>query len=453
MPFAKAFKSVTGWLLLMGVLGGGPWALAAQPAKSEAADSGNLMKLDAQEREWLAVHRPIIVASKQYPRYLFRDSQGRWSGLHNDVLQRISVMTGLQFVYDESYSVEQLLGRIENAAADMSTMLSMSDERKAFLDFSHAFGGAGWVFVGHAQRPAVESLEELAKKVLVLPSRHALEHIIRRDFPSIELRSVKTLAEARAWVESGEAYATIDNEIGARLYPSGQLKIGHSVEGIWDADYLTVRKGQPQLLSILNKALEAFPPAELRAMRHKWFEPMAAAPMSAPAPASWQHLHNERGWGLLLLGVLALALLLWYRRHAARLRQRPGVEKVLRDQLAFQSALVDAMPDPVFVRDLQGRLIMCNKSYEDVLSTRFARIQGRQLIEVDVMPRQTAELLHSECMAQLAARRARFCERQLMFKDGVRDIYQWSVPFYGADGQLQGLLGGWADIGRRTRQA
>jgi two-component system sensor histidine kinase EvgS len=447
MPVARAFKSAMGWLLLVGALGCGQWALATQP---QAPNSAGLFKLDAREREWLADHPPIIVASKQYPRYLFRDAQGRWSGLHHDVLQRISTMTGLQFVYDESFSVDQLLGRLENGVADMSTMLSMSDDRKAFLDFSHAFGGAGWVFVGHARMPAVESLEQLAKKVLVLPSRHALEYAIRRDFPAIELRSVKTLSEARAWVESGDAYATIDNEIGARLYPPGQLKIGHSVEGIWDADYLAVRKGQPQLLSILNKALEAFPPAELRAMRNKWFHTLESAP--APSPSLGKRLQGESGWGLLLLFVIAVPML-WYRRHMARARQRPGIEKVLRDQLAFQHALIDAMPDPVFVRDLQGRLIMCNKSYEDVLSTRFEQIQGRQLIEVDVMPRQTAELLHGEFMAQLAARRARFCERQLMFKDGPRDIYQWSVPFYSADGQLQGLLGGWAEIGRRTRQA
>jgi two-component system sensor histidine kinase EvgS len=27
------------------------------------------------------------------------------------------------------------------------------------------------------------------------------------------------------------------------------------------------------------------------------------------------------------------------------------------------------------------------------------------------------------------------------------------VPFYGADGQLRGLLGGWTDIGKRKQQA
>jgi len=55
-------------------------------------------------------------------------------------------------------------------------------------------------------------------------------------------------------------------------------------------------------------------------------------------------------------------------------------------------------------------------------------------------------------MAQLATGKPRFCERQLMFNTGPRAIYQWTVPFYGADGELRGLLGGWSEVGQRTGQ-
>ena len=107
------------------------------------------------------------------------------------------------------------------------------------------------------------------------------------------------------------------------------------------------------------------------------------------------------------------------------------------------------MPDPMFVRDLEGRMVMCNKSYEEGLSTRFDQVQGRQLIEHDLLPKATAEQLHAEFIAQLATRKPRFIERHLMFHNGVRNVYQWTVPLYSADGQLRGLLGGWTDRSRR----
>jgi two-component system sensor histidine kinase EvgS len=172
-----------------------------------------------------------------------------------------------------------------------------------------------------------------------------------------------------------------------------------------------------------------------------------------PAPNAWQRSAPWIGWGLLVACLFGVLSLLWSRRLAVLVRQREEAEQDLGDQLAFQHALIDAMPDPLFVRDLQGRLILCNKRYEESLSTRFERIKGRQLIELDLLPKETAELLHDEFMAQLGTRKPCFCERQLMFNSGPRAIYQWTVPFYGADGQLRGLLGGWSDIGRRTGQA
>ncbi|UVM51594.1 MULTISPECIES: transporter substrate-binding domain-containing protein [unclassified Pseudomonas] len=450
MLFFRGFKPAVCWMFLVGAMSAAQWGLAAQLAAYEPRESvvGTAIGLDAQERQWIVEHPTVIVASTQYPLYLFKDEHGHWSGLNNDVLDRISAMTGLRFVHEETFSTEQLLERLESGAADMSTTLAMSEERKAFLEFSHAFGGAGWVFVGRAGAPSVQSMTQLSKRVLVLPARHALEATIRRDYPAIDLRSVKTYAEARALVESGEAYATIENETGAQLYPSGLLKVGHTVDGKWEADHLAVRKGQPQLLSILNKALEAFPPAQLRAIRLKWLDGI----VPVQTPSTWQRITEWCCWGVFAASVFVLLSLLWNRRLTVLIQQRRDAEKDLNDQLAFQHALIDAMPDPMFVRDLEGRLIMCNNSYEEGLSTRFDQVQGRQLIELDVLPKETAELLHAEFMAQLGTRKTRFSERQLMFNDGVRDIYQWTVPFYGADGQLRGLLGGWIDLAKRIRQ-
>ncbi|MBC3775246.1 transporter substrate-binding domain-containing protein [Pseudomonas sp. SWRI99] len=447
MRFYRGVKPALGWLLLLAVLGWGQAGMAAQLAlHGEAVASGiEPIELEEHEREWIRENPTVAVASVQYPLYLFQDEHGHWSGLNNDVLKRVSAMTGLQFEHQESFSTDHMLERLESGSADISTTLAMSDERKLFLDFSHAFGGAGWVFVGRSGAPAVESFEQLSQRTVVLPARHALEDVIRRDYPAINIRSVKTYAEARALVESGEAYATIENEIGAQLYPLGLLKVGGLVEGKWEADHLAVRKGLPVLLSILNKALEAFPAAELRSIRLKWLEGITPVPV----PSVSQRLTQWGFWGMGGLGLFGLLSLVWNRRLTAVIKLRREAEKDLSDQLAFQQALIDSMPDPLFVRDLQGRLILCNRSYEEALSVRLDQVQGRLLFEVDALPETTARTLHDEFMVQLRTRKARFSNRQLQFKSGPREVYQWTVPFYSADGKLRGLLGGWTDITQR----
>jgi len=451
MLFYRGLKPALGVLFLFGLLGLMRCSVAAQFALNDDAVASRVqpIELAPHERQWIRDNPKVTVTSLQYPLYLFQDEHGQWSGLNNDVLKRVTAMTGLQFVHQESFSTDHMLERLESGAADISTTLAMSEERKAFLDYSHAFGGAGWVFVGRADAPRLDAFEQLSKRVLVLPARHALEDMIRRDFPSIEIRSVKTYAEARALVESGDAYATIENEIGAQLYPLGLLKVGGLVEGKWEADNLAVRKGMPVLLSILNKALEAFPAAELRAIRLKWLEGIAPAPV----PSVWQQMLEWGCWGMVGLGVFGLLSLIWNRRLAAVIKLRRAAEKDLGDQLAFQHALIDSMPDPVFVRDLQGRLIMCNRSYEEALSVRLDQVLGRLLIEVDALPEATALMLHDEFMVQLRTRKSRFCNRRLQFKSCPREVYQWTVPFYGADGKLRGLLGGWTDITQRRAES
>jgi len=451
MLFYRGLKSALGGLFLFGLLALMRSSEAAQLALQDDAATSRVqpIELAAHERQWIQDNPEVKVTSLQYPLYLFQDEHGQWSGLNNDVLKRVTAMTGLRFVHQESFSTDHMLERLESGSADISTTLAMSEERKAFLDYSHAFGGAGWVFVGRADAPRLEAFEQLSKRVLVLPARHALEDMIRRDFPSIEIRSVKTYAEARALVESGEAYATIENEIGAQLYPLGLLKVGGLVEGKWEADNLAVRKGMPVLLSILNKALEAFPAAELRAIRLKWLEGVAPVPV----PSVWQQMLEWGCWGMGGLGVFGLLFLIWNRRLTAVIKLRRAAEKDLGDQLAFQHALIDSMPDPVFVRDLQGRLIMCNRSYEEALSIRLDQVLGKLLIEVDALPQATALMLHDEFLVQLRTRKSRFSKRRLQFKSGHREVYQWTVPFYSADGKLRGLLGGWTDITQRRTES
>lgn len=451
MLFDRGLKPALVGVLLCGLLGLMRCSVAAQLALHGDAAAHNVqpVELAAYEREWIRDNPTVTVASLQYPLYLFQDEHGQWSGLNNDVLKRVTAMTGLQFVHQESFSTDHMLERLKSGAADISTTLAISEERKAFLDYSHAFGGAGWVFVGRADAPRLESFEQLAGRRLVLPARHALEDTIRRDFPTIVIHSVKTYAEARALVESGEAYATIENEIGAQLYPLGPLKVGGLVEGKWEADNLAVRKGMPVLLGILNKALEAFPPAELRAIRLKWLEGVAPA----PAPTIGRQLLEWACWVMGGLGVFGLLSLVWNRRLRAVIKLRLAAEKDLGDQLAFQHALIDALPDPVFVRDLHGRLITCNRSYEEALSVRLDQVIGRLLIELDTLPEATALMLHEEFMLQLRTRKSRFSKRRLQFNNGPREVYQWTVPFYSADGKLRGLLGGWTDISQRRAES
>ena len=280
--------------------------------------------LSADEQAWRRAHPTVKVVASDYPPYLYRDRQGNWVGLNRDVLATVSSMAGLTFEFIPSASIAQSLDALRTGEADMNTTLSESPERRAFLGFSHSFGGQGWVFVVPAGAATPTSLDDMAGRILALPRQHALESTLREEYPQIHLRLVDTYDQARDLVRKGEADATLDSEVSAwrsvARYPPGELQVGRSIEGRWAADRFAVRLAEPQLLSILNKSLEAYPVAELRAVRIKWL-----GAVDSPAPV-WQRIAPWVWWTLAAALLFGLLSLMWNSRLKGQILQRERLE-------------------------------------------------------------------------------------------------------------------------------
>lgn len=132
------------------------------------------IKLLPREHAWIKKNPVVIVASQQYPPYVFKTAGKGWDGLNVDILARISRMTGLQFLHQESFSTVQTLEMLKSGKAQMNTTLAKNTERRAFLNFTYSYGGAPWVFVVNVNDFRLSSLAHLSGQVLALPAKHAL---------------------------------------------------------------------------------------------------------------------------------------------------------------------------------------------------------------------------------------------------------------------------------------
>lgn len=399
------------------------------------------IKLLPHELEWIKRHPVVTVATQQYPLYVFKNGDVRWEGLSVDILNRISRLTGLQFVHRESLSTAQTLEMLKTGKAQMNTTLSKSAERKAFLNFTHSFGGAPWVFVVRINNSRLGSLSQLSGKVLALPAKHALESMIQKEYPEIKLKMVDDYAQARNLVEQGDAVATIQNETQAYLYPPGRLRVGRSVDGRWSTDNFSVSVNYPELLDILNKGLEALPMADVQALRIKWLragrQPVIHSGMSH---ALWMY------WliaGFVAVGVI---LVIWNRRLAKQSRLRQLADNKMQERLAFQKRFFDALPYPVFVSGPDGKIMTCNRTYEECFSTRAELISGRRVTELGLFSVDAAEQLDAELMQVLQSRKPSYQKRRETGKAVNVEVYRWIVPFYSDSGHLEGVVGGLFDV-------
>ncbi|MCU1748827.1 transporter substrate-binding domain-containing protein [Pseudomonas sp. 6D_7.1_Bac1] len=407
------------------------------------------LSLSQRESAWVKNNTVVPVVISEHPPYAYKDEAGHWVGLHIEILNAITRKTGLHFSFIEGVSVKQREEQLRSGKAKMVTTFVSTPGRKNYLDFSHSFGSQGWMFVVRADEKSPVDLAELIGKRVALSKGHALEARIREHFPQITLLPVPSTRDGMDMVARGQADAVISSQGPAYFfvnrYYRGQLKVGRSVDIRPAPLQFAVVKGEEELLSILNKSLDSLSITELRAIQVKWLS------KAGILSSVWQRIPLWVYQTAALVLLMALLSILWNRRLQYQIRERLKVESRLQDQLAFQHSLLDGIPNPVYVRDREGCLLSCNRSYEASLSMSLNELLGTRVLDLEALSPVAAQQIHADYLRLLEQGEEQFIDRQLELHGETIFTYQWTVPFYSADGQLQGLLGGWIDITERKR--
>ena len=147
--------------------------------------------------------------------------------------------------------------------------------------------------------------------------------------------------------------------------------------------------------------------------------------------------------------ILALTILFIRNRVKASIAHDELVrsEDKIAAQLAFQTALLDALPNPIFVKGPDTAFTAFNQAYEEAFGVSRHLLLGKKVLDVDFIPeRARKEFQHSDekLLAEGGFTRD---ELTMVFADGKpRDLLYWRQTFSPKDGSLGGLIGVLIDI-------
>jgi len=122
-------------------------------------------------------------------------------------------------------------------------------------------------------------------------------------------------------------------------------------------------------------------------------------------------------------------------------------EERIAAQLAFQSALLDALPNPIFVKGTDTKFTAFNKAYEEALGVSRHFTLGKTILDVEFIPEEDRKAFQAADEQLLVAGGFTRDEITMVYTDGKpRDLMYWRQTFDLNDGTLGGMIGVLIDI-------
>lgn len=151
-----------------------------------------------------------------------------------------------------------------------------------------------------------------------------------------------------------------------------------------------------------------------------------------------------------ILGVLGIARDIT-ERHRAEMRHRELVKELVSKEARWRT-LIQSLPDPVWVKDLNGTILLCNPMFERILGIGEADIVGKTAY--DLVDKAAADSIHANDLEALAAGESRTSEIWITSAAQGRSTLLETIktPLRDAEGQIVGMVNIGRDITHASRR-
>lgn len=260
------------------------------------------IQLTAGERTWLDAHPEITIAfDGDYAPYSFQDEKGNFKGIAVDVALKLARRAGIKLdIYPEG-TWKDLYAAAQKREVDVIATLVLRPERREWFEFTRPYISIAQYIITRKENGGIRAREQLAGKTVALVKGYATTGQVMEEFPTVKPYEVNTLSKALEAVSMGNADATVAG-MGMAYHlitQEGFLNLKFAAlyaQGLADERF-GVRKDWPELVSILDKALDSLAANERFQIFQRWSLPEIARVEAVSAPwTSFELTAQEKAW-------------------------------------------------------------------------------------------------------------------------------------------------------------
>ncbi|MBV7263625.1 diguanylate cyclase [Photobacterium sp. WH77] len=198
--------------------------------------------------------------------------QEQHKGIFADYLHLIERYLGVTFHPYFTSSWSESLTALQLGHCDFIPAISQTPEREKYLSFTSPYYQIHNVLVAKADKPMLTSLDELAGQSIAGPKHTAVMTRLQHTHPEIQQVYAATPLQAMHLLNAGEVYAFVaplDSLIDELKEDVFRKKIIAKLDFSLPVA-VGVRLDKPELLRLLNMAVQSITPEEHREISRKW---------------------------------------------------------------------------------------------------------------------------------------------------------------------------------------
>jgi PAS domain S-box-containing protein len=450
-PIAAHFGIRDDWDILRGIIDKGmdvitydeimvlrhKWMEAA-----EAGEPGEIL-LTSREINWLNKHPKLSIGvDPAWPPFEFIDQNGNYSGIASGLVKAFADRLKVEMNVIPGLTWSEVITKMKAGEIDILPAVVPTEQRREYMNFTEPYISFPVIIAVHNEIPFISNIKNLEKFRVGVIKDDYTEDIFQAQYPGFNLITFETVTDALQKLEDKEIDAFIDNIITINDHINKlslkNIRISAITNQTMDLS-IGVSKTLPELIGIINKALDNISNEELASIKNVW--------LTAQEVKIRFDIRKVLIWIIptgIFVALIILFIIFWNRRMAKEIHARKKTEKILEENRQLLTSVIDNSTNLIFMKDLAGKYILANKNLQKVLKFKETEILGKT--DYEIHSKNIAEELRINDRKIVESKKAISEEESILVDGELMQFLSIKFPIFNAKGEVTAVCGMSTDI-------